>query len=145
MDDERVSLKEYFDKAIDALDKRLSQRMDGYTREFHEHILAVVRENQLALNASDKAINKSEAAAEKRFDNVNEFRQSLSDQTATFISRREFEASNKALNDKVGLVTDRVNTGEGRTSGADKLGAVIMSIAAIIISIISILVIAFKK
>lgn len=140
-----VTLREYFDKTIEDLDKRLTQRMDSYDREFHEHIVAVVRENQLALEAADKAITKSEAAAEKRFDNVNEFRQSLSDQTATFIARREFEASNKSINDKLGLVTDRINTDDGRTNGIDKSGATFMSIAAIIVSIISVLILAFKR
>jgi hypothetical protein len=44
-----------------------------------------------ALTAADLATSKAETAAEKRFDSVNEFRQTLSDQTKSFVTLDKFE------------------------------------------------------
>jgi hypothetical protein len=44
-----------------------------------------------ALAAADKALSKAENAMEKRFDAVNEFRQTLSDQTAQFARKTEIQ------------------------------------------------------
>lgn len=46
----------------------------------------------LALAASDKAVTKAEAATDKRFDGVNEFRSQLSDQASRFVTRDTFDA-----------------------------------------------------
>jgi len=54
-----------------------------------------------ALKTAEKATRKAEKASNKRFTAVNEFRQSLSDQTATFIPRIEAEQQIKALSDRV--------------------------------------------
>jgi len=67
----------------------------------------------LRFEAAERAINKAEAAAEKRFDNVNEFRRTLSDQTAQFVTRTEYNVQHRALNDKVDLL---IGT---RTSGVN--------------------------
>ena len=54
-----------------------------------------------ALAASQRAIEKAETATEKRFDSVNEFRKTLSDQTATFISRNEYGIQQQSMVDKI--------------------------------------------
>lgn len=46
----------------------------------------------LALNAADKAVTKAEIAAEKRFEGVNEFRATLSDQAMLLMPRTEVVA-----------------------------------------------------
>lgn len=45
----------------------------------------------MALAAEDKAITKAENAAEKRFESVNAFRNQLSDQSKTFMTRDVFD------------------------------------------------------
>lgn len=70
-----------------------------------------------ALAAAKEAVTKAEVAADKRFDGVNEFRQTLSDQTNTFIPRAEYNAQHKALEDKVAANTDRLNGMTGRSGG----------------------------
>lgn len=50
-----------------------------------------------ALGATERAVEKAEVAADKRFGSVNEFRQQLSDQTATFSSRSEVDTKIDAL------------------------------------------------
>jgi hypothetical protein len=45
-----------------------------------------------ALRAAEKATDKADAASEKRFEGVNEFRETLKDQQSTFITRTEVYA-----------------------------------------------------
>lgn len=80
------SLKEHLDDKIDDLAARLLERAE----------------------AQDKAIQKSEAAAEKRFESVNEFRGQLADQVKTFMTRETYEVGHAALESKVDLVKDIV-------------------------------------
>ena len=54
-----------------------------------------------AMSAAEKAVDKAEKATEKRFDSVNEFRKTLSDQAALFLQRGEYMAASKALVEKV--------------------------------------------
>jgi hypothetical protein len=63
---------------------------------------------QAALDATREAIRKADAATEKRFDAVNEFRKALSDQTATFLPRTEYDTAHDSLAARVGVVNDRI-------------------------------------
>ena len=56
-----------------------------------------------ALAAAEKAVTKAEIATEKRFDSVNEFRKTLSDQASGFLQRGEFSALHKSLVDKLDI------------------------------------------
>jgi hypothetical protein len=72
------------------LEKRMDGRFDSLVREMHA-----------TFAGAEKAIVKAEAATEKRFEGVNEFRAQLSDQAARFVTRDELAA----LEDKmVGLL-----------------------------------------
>lgn len=89
-----------------------------------------------ALEAAKEAVIKAEAAAEKRFDSVNEFRKSLSDQTATFIPRNEYDVQHKSLEARVQEVVDRLNTTQGQGEGSQitmsKIYAAIGGVGAIL-------------
>ncbi len=78
------------------------------TLKLHFEALLDQRDKQiaLALSAAEKAVTKAEAATEKRFDSVNEFRQTLSDQNKTFAST-----------ERVDSLTQRLDKIEGRSSG----------------------------
>lgn len=77
---ENVSLKEYINDKLDNLEKSIDVRFQS-----------VSTTTDSALAAADKATLKAEIATEKRFESVNEFRSTLSDQAAKFIIRSEFE------------------------------------------------------
>jgi hypothetical protein len=68
-------------------EKAISERIDALDRLFTSQLGAQDEKVQLALTAADKALMKAEAATEKRFEGVNEFRATLSDQAATFVTR----------------------------------------------------------
>jgi vacuolar-type H+-ATPase subunit I/STV1 len=66
-----------------------------------------------ALTATKEAINKADQANEKRFDAVNEFRSTLSDQQTKLMTRTEYESAHGAITEKIDGVTDRINRTEG--------------------------------
>jgi len=71
---------------------------------------------RVALSAAKEAVTKAEVATEKRFESVNEFRQTLSDQTSSFIPRAEFLAMHKAMEDKIEDLRSLNNTMVNKTS-----------------------------
>lgn len=122
-----ISLKEYFDSQILEKEKRYEQRF---------------------LSQQD-AVLKAEAATEKRFESVNEFRDTLKDQQITFATKTEvayigksIEKNQNDINDvrlglsnflslseytlrhaelqaQVTILRDEMNTNQGKTSFAD--------------------------
>ena len=87
-----------------------------------EYVTQRFTDNQKAVDAAlvaqEKAIIKAETATEKRFESVNEFRQTLTDQTNTFMPRAESETRMQALAEKVNELTNRVNISDGAKQGA---------------------------
>lgn len=78
-----------YEQRFEAQEQAVSLALARVDKEFHEHLAQVRAETHAALEAADKAIAKAEAATEKRFEGVNEFRAQLADQARTFISRTE--------------------------------------------------------
>ena len=74
---------------------------------------------QAALLAAKEAVLKAEVASEKRFEGVNEFRKTLSDQTATFLTRNEYSGRHQAVVDKIDALTLRISATEGEKKGSD--------------------------
>ena len=56
---------------------------------------------QAALEAAKEAVIKSETAADKRFESVNEFRKALSDQAQDQVTRIEWGAAQNSLVEKI--------------------------------------------
>ena len=92
------------------------------------------------MQAAKEATVKAETAADKRFESVNEFRQTLSDQTNTFVPRPEYTAQHKALEDKVDAVTDRMNLLHGRSSGYSQSWAIFVALITIAILLATLIV-----
>lgn len=74
----------------------------------------------LALASADKAVLKAEAATERRFESVNEFRQTLSDQASTFVTRDQFDTLRESQAERVREIAARVDRTEGRTGGLNQ-------------------------
>jgi len=96
------TLKEYFDKLREADHIALQAALASAEKAV-----------QAALVASEKAVLKAENASNDRFRGVNEFRQALSDQTATFIPRAEYDTNHKALQKQVDSLFRLVYMGLG--------------------------------
>ncbi len=100
-------------KDVEALDRLIAARLS----EVNTKIAAQADKVELALTASDKAISKAENATEKRFEAVNEFRSTLSDQARDFLARGEYGANHAALVDKLDALTARIGRIEAIKTG----------------------------
>jgi hypothetical protein len=102
LDDLRASLQERYETQTKAIDAAFVAQQTAMRTAFD----AADRAVQAALQAAEKAVVKAETASEKRFDSVNEFRATLSDQAATLMPRVEAEGRLTALAER----TDEAST-----------------------------------
>jgi hypothetical protein len=119
-----ISLREYVDIRFEAQEKSVNA----------------------ALTASDRAVNKAEAASEKRFDAVNEFRAALADNARLMMPRAESEQANKVLSSKIETLEGRVNSWKDRSGGNDeawgRLGLILsllVNVALVIFTAVTVL------
>ena len=118
--------------------------MNERNARYEDRFKAMDEKTSLALAASEKAVTKAEAATEKRFDSVNEFRKTLSDQAATFLARPEAEAKFKGYDEKLddvkkeiaGLRESRSEIGGG-TAVARWSFEKVLAMGALVIALIS--------
>ncbi len=103
--------------AVAEVDKRSQQRFDAQQQAVQDALLAQEKAVNAALTAADRAVAKAEAAAERRFDSVNEFRSTLSDQATTLMPRGEAEAKLTSLNDRLIEVSRLTERNEGKGMG----------------------------
>jgi hypothetical protein len=109
----RVPLLQHILALLAEMDLRYQQRFDAQGQTLTAALLAAEKAVQTALIAAEKAVAKAETANEKRFESVNEFRKTLSDQTASFPSRVELQA----LADRVSDLATRMDKTEGKSTG----------------------------
>lgn len=76
----------------------LTAVIDGNDRRYEARFVAQALATDAALAAAERAVLKAEAAAEKRFEGVNEFRATLADQQRTLIPRAEVDVIVRGLN-----------------------------------------------
>jgi hypothetical protein len=136
---------------LDTLETHLSAKLsslektsDEREERNKERFTAAKETIAVAMTAADKAIVKAETATEKRFDSVNEFRQTLSDQAAQFMPRTEYRISHEALSEKVDGVVGRLTALESSKEATIKTGsqfaAWIFGVIAIAISLATLIV-----
>ena len=123
------TLRQYVEALAREKDLRDEQRFEAQTSAINA-----------ALLAARDAVNKAETATERRFEGVNEFRQALSDQTGTFITRVEFEAQRKAAEDRMRELAARVDRAEGRGGGMAAGWGYLVAAAGVVVAVVSILV-----
>lgn len=124
--DEPISLREHIAALMFQMDLRNQQRYDAQTTAINA-----------ALNAAKEAVIKAETATERRFDSVNEFRKTLSDQAATFVSRAEYLAGHASLAEKIDALASRLDKTEGHSSGGRDLWGYLAGAAGVVIAIVS--------
>lgn len=110
---------------------RLQQRFDASEAALKAALLAADTATQTAMTAAEKAVAKAETATEKRFESVNEFRQTLSDQTQTFISRVEFEALRDTYVARISDLSSRLDKTEGAKTGLSNGWAILVAAATL--------------
>ena len=148
---------------VDTLREHIGQRITDQGAALNRRMDDADKAIQAALVSAEKAVAKAENAAERRFEGVNEFRKALSDQTATFIPRAEYETALAALAARVNAnaervaalelrLTSRLDRGEGADAGAavqrtdQRLGmSQVIAGVATIVAVVSLVLYIVKK
>jgi len=136
------NLDEKFKLLMDEAEKRNGQRFDAQQEAVATAMVAQEKAVLAAMAAAEKAVTKAEIASEKRFESVNEFRKTLSDQTTSFLTRAEYQVQHQSLSEKMDASNARVGIserliGELRergTTGSDSTNRNI-SITAVLVSL----------
>jgi hypothetical protein len=101
LDEKTQHLKEQ----MGAADKRYEERFLASQKALELGLAGLIREIQAALAAADRAVLKAEAATERRFESVNEFRGTLDNQQRTLIPRSEVDVMARGLEEKIAQIT----------------------------------------
>lgn len=91
-----------------------------------------------ALEAAKVAVLKAEAASDKRFENVNEFRATLADQQRTLIPRTEVEASLRAIDFRIVQLEERLQDQSSRDKGGKEGYSNVIAIIGVVSLVIGI-------
>ena len=94
--------------AVESRLTALREVLDERDERYKQRALSQDKAVSAALETSEKAIIKAESATERRFEGVNEFRQTLADQAATLMPRAEYNAQHAALEEKVAAIDVRL-------------------------------------
>jgi len=94
---------------IQGNDKRYEERFAASQKALELGLMGTKSEISLALQAADRAVQKAEAATEKRFESVNEFRGTLDNQQRTLIPRSEVAVLVEGLNEKISHLSKTVD------------------------------------
>jgi len=98
----RVALQEEMDRRFTDLSSQLDRRFTDSERAV-----------QAALTAAKEAVDRANDASNKRFESVNEFRKTLTDQATNFMSRNEFGAQYQSLVGTVGQLRQDLTRVDG--------------------------------
>jgi predicted nucleotide-binding protein (sugar kinase/HSP70/actin superfamily) len=145
METEVISVKDFLEEKINA------------QKDFMVQILKE-RDERLAqkFESLAMAINKAEMATEKRFESVNEFRATLTDQQKTFLTSSEYKSahqnlvdlvstSGKNLSDNILSQKERIDKLDNIKQGGQNLWVLIIGIVAIATSMLSFILGLFGK
>jgi hypothetical protein len=117
----KVTLKVYFEEKLGTLKTYCDARFDAANLAVAAALAAAKEAVAAAFESSKEAIAKAEAAAERRFESVNEFRGQLKDQQATFLPRSEAESrfnQHRDLIDAQAKQIAELQRGESRGEGS---------------------------
>jgi hypothetical protein len=118
---------------IGAVEQRILAVMDERDKRYEERFNSSQLAVDAALNAAEKATTKAEGAAEKRFEAVNEFRATLSDQQRTLMPRSEAEQRLADLARQIADLKDERIQRAGQQEGASNTWALIAAGAGLLI------------
>jgi hypothetical protein len=143
MVDTLVSLRQLIDdndRRINDLLAEKEHRINGLMQErdlrFQQRVEATTTEARVAAQVAKEAVDKAESGIERRFSIANEWRASINDVITTRLSRDEYLTAHRAMVDKIDAATARLLTIEGRSNGIGVSLGVILSVGALLISLI---------
>lgn len=117
------------DQLIVEKEKESIQRWTSLKELIESGLTATEKAVNVALSNQKEALQKAENATERRFESVNEFRNTLGDQQRTLMPRSEVEVIIKAQDSKIDAVQARLDKTEGKGTGVSQsLGWILAAI-----------------
>jgi hypothetical protein len=117
--------------------------MEERDRRYQAILDAMDDKTALALTSAKEAVIKAEIATEKRFDSVNEFRQTLNDYQTRLVTKPEYDTHNRALDGRLDdvktellKIRDIQTEMRGKGAGVSATWVVVLIIVPIISSIV---------
>jgi hypothetical protein len=120
---------------IDANDRRVNDLMTERDLRDLQRYEASRDALHAALGCAKEAIDKADAAYEKRFDNINQWKQTFSELSGKMVTRMEYSSSYEALKDKIEEASGRIKIIEGKSTGIGASISIVMAVAALLISL----------
>ena len=94
---------------LSAADRRYEQRFEAQQTATEAALMAQRDATVAAIQAADRAVLKAETAAERRFESVNEFRNTLADQQRNLIPRSEVQAMMSGFDTKLASLEKQID------------------------------------
>lgn len=120
---------------LELLDRQQQALINERDRQYAQRFAAQEAATNISLSAAKEAVAKAEDAADRRFASVNEFRQSLDDQSRTLMPRSEAEARFKAIEDKTANNTQVLQSIQASDEGASSTWALVAAVIFFIIAL----------
>ena len=136
---EILQVQTHLQELIKANDERYEQRFLDSQTAVQAALSAARTAVDAALSAAKEAVAKAEAASEKRFEGVNEFRATLSDQQRTVMPRSEQESINKSIMEKLGSHEQRFDRLTGQRTGVRDVWGYVVAIAGLTIAALAVI------
>lgn len=112
------TLREHLEAVIQLHEERALERQETANRAINAALSSAKELAGAAQDASDRAVQKAEDAANKRLEGMNEFRAAMGDMQSRFMPRTETEKSLQALDAKIDAISILVNEGRSQKAGA---------------------------
>jgi multidrug resistance efflux pump len=119
-DDLPINRRE-FEARFDALKQEIAAQKDSIT---------------IAMAAADRAITKAETAVEKRFENSNEWRNTVETLQRTYMPRAEFEQVSRTLSDKIATNSEALKARDDRGAGSHQTWLMLGLICSIVANVV---------
>lgn len=87
----------------------LLQIISDHDKQYQQRFEAQEKALTAALTSAKEAVDKANIASEKRFDSVNEFRNTLADQQRTLLPRTEYSVQHQSLADSIAQLSSRLD------------------------------------
>lgn len=113
-------------RTVETLKESVDQRFADNQKAVDTALLSQEKAVNTALLAAKEAVIKAEISTEKRFDAVNEAMSKMASQSVDLLSRAEYVANHKALDDKIEVVNNTLS----KTSGERNLYATHADVAS---------------
>ena len=123
---------------LDTLLTHVGARIDALSALTAQRDAAQKEAVAMAMSAADRAVLKAETAAEKRFESVNEFRNTLSDQQRNLIPRAEFDAMERAVTFRLDAIDKVLEAQRAERMGIKGGWGYAVGVAGLVIAVLSI-------